>query len=59
VTASGREIAETMQREIIDLVVLDLRMPGEDGMELAQGTSRSMRMIALNASISGPRPVGR
>ena len=34
--ASGREIAEVMARETIDLVVLDLRMPGEDGMEIAQ-----------------------
>jgi DNA-binding response OmpR family regulator len=33
---SGREIAETMQREAIDLVVLDLRLPGEDGMEIAR-----------------------
>ena len=34
--ASGRKIAETMARETIDLVVLDLRMPGEDGMEIAR-----------------------
>ena len=34
--ASGREIAETMARETIDLVVLDLRMPGEDGMQIAR-----------------------
>jgi len=34
--ASGREIGETMGRETIDLVVLDLRMPGEDGMEIAR-----------------------
>ena len=34
--ASGREIAEVMQRETIDLVVLDLRMPGEDGMQIAR-----------------------
>ena len=34
--ASGREIAEVMKREIIDLLVLDLRMPGEDGMQIAR-----------------------
>jgi DNA-binding response OmpR family regulator len=34
--ASGREIAEIMARETIDLVVLDLRLPGEDGMQIAQ-----------------------
>ena len=34
--ASGHAIAETMARETIDLVVLDLRMPGEDGMQIAR-----------------------
>jgi two-component system OmpR family response regulator len=34
--ASGREIAEVMAREMIDLVMLDLRLPGEDGMQIAR-----------------------
>ena len=34
--ASGREIAQVMARDTIDLVVLDWRMPGEDGMEIAR-----------------------
>src|SRR5262245_49850216 len=34
--AGGREIADVMGRETIDLVVLDLRMPGEDGMQIAR-----------------------
>jgi DNA-binding response OmpR family regulator len=34
--ASGRQLAEVMARDTIDLVVLDLRMPGEDGMEIAR-----------------------
>jgi len=33
---SARQIAEVMARDTIDLLVLDLRMPGEDGMEVAQ-----------------------
>ena len=34
--AGGREIAGIMERETIDLVVLDWRLPGEDGMEIAR-----------------------
>jgi len=33
---SGREIDEIMKRESIDLLVLDLRMPGENGMHIAR-----------------------
>ena len=33
--ASGHEVAEVVQRETIDLLVLDLRMPGQDGMQIA------------------------
>ncbi len=32
----GREMLEAFDRESIDLVVLDLRLPGEDGMQLAR-----------------------
>src|SRR5215470_10155459 len=35
--ASGREIDDVMKRETIDLLVLDLRMPGEDGMQIVRG----------------------
>jgi two-component system, OmpR family, response regulator len=34
--ASGRDIAPVMKRETIDLVVLDLRLPGEDGLQIAR-----------------------
>ena len=34
--ATGRDISEVMQRETIDLVILDLRLPGEDGMQIAR-----------------------
>jgi two-component system OmpR family response regulator len=33
--ASGYEIGDVLQRETIDLLVLDLRMPGQDGMQIA------------------------
>jgi two-component system OmpR family response regulator len=34
--ATGRELAETLASETIDLVVLDLRRPGEDGLAIAR-----------------------
>jgi DNA-binding response OmpR family regulator len=33
---SGREIDEVMARDTIDIVILDLKLPGEDGMQIAQ-----------------------
>jgi DNA-binding response OmpR family regulator len=34
--ASGKEIEEVMARQTIDLVILDLKLPGEDGMQIAR-----------------------
>ncbi len=34
--ASGAELFDCLEREAIDLVLLDLRLPGEDGMQLAR-----------------------
>ena len=33
---SGRDIEDVMSRETIDLVILDLKLPGEDGMQIAR-----------------------
>src|ERR1700745_3467806 len=35
VSATGKDIAQVMSRETIDLVILDLKLPGEDGMRIA------------------------
>jgi len=34
--ASGKELSEVMARDTIDLVVLDVRLQGEDGMQIAR-----------------------
>ena len=36
VGASGRELFDHLDRSAIDLIVLDLKLPGEDGMQLAR-----------------------
>ena len=36
VAGSGKEIAPVMARDTIDLIILDLKMPGEDGMQIAR-----------------------
>lgn len=36
VASSGREMNRALDREAIDLVLLDLKLPGEDGMQLAR-----------------------
>ncbi len=33
---SGRELEDAMARETIDLLILDLKLPGEDGMQIAR-----------------------
>lgn len=34
--ATGREMTEVLGREAVDLLILDLRLPGEDGMQIAR-----------------------
>src|SRR4029453_3867877 len=42
--SSGKEMLEVIGREAIDLLLLDLRLPGEDGMRLARMVRESSRM---------------
>ena len=34
--ASGREVGDVLARDVVDLVILDLKLPGEDGMHIAR-----------------------
>jgi two-component system, OmpR family, response regulator len=49
--ASGRGIAEVTAREVIDLLILDLKLPGEDGMDIARRirADSNMPIIMLTA----------
>lgn len=42
--ASGRQMMEVIGREAIDLLLLDLRLPGEDGMQLARTVRATSKM---------------
>ena len=44
---TGKEMLEVLGAEVIDLVVLDLRLPGEDGMHLARGLRESSNKIPI------------
>ena len=41
--ATGKELAEAMARETFDLVILDVRLQGEDGMQIARRSSARTR----------------
>jgi len=49
--ASGREIAHVTAHEMIDLLILDLKLPGEDGMDIARRirADSNMPIIMLTA----------
>ncbi len=49
--ASGREIPDVTAREMIDLMILDLKLPGENGMDIARRirADSNMPIIMLTA----------
>ena len=47
VVTTGKEMLDVLGGEVIDLVVLDLRLPGEDGMHLARRLRESSNKIPI------------
>ena len=45
--ASGAQIAALMERDTIDLVVLDLRLPGEDGLQIARNLRQNSATLPI------------
>ncbi len=44
---SGEEALDALEKEIPDVIVLDLRMPGIDGMEVLRRVKRSQKPIQV------------
>jgi two-component system OmpR family response regulator len=51
--ASGRELEETMEREAVDLLLLDLNLDGEDGLQIARRLRETTAMPILMLSGRG------
>ncbi len=54
VARSGREVLQRVQKEKFDLVLMDIRLPGENGLEIisrmkSEGDLRAIPVIALTA----------
>lgn len=47
VALSGEEALDALEKEIPDVIVLDLRMPGIDGMEVLRRVKRSQKPIQV------------
>lgn len=50
VAANGKEMAEALKEQAIDLVVLDLRLPGEDGIDIARKIRESSTLPIIVVS---------
>ena len=54
---SGKECLETLQKNGIDVVVLDIRMPGMDGMETLKEIKRKFPLVEV-IMLTGTRQRG-
>lgn len=45
--ASGRELTAVIARETVDAIILDLRLPGEDGIHIAQGLRAQQSTVPI------------
>ena len=45
--ATGAELDDVLERDIVDLVVLDVRLQGEDGMQIARRLRESSPMLPI------------
>ncbi|MGG1947502.1 response regulator transcription factor [Trinickia sp. NRRL B-1857] len=50
VAANGKEMAKALEEQAIDLVVLDLRLPGEDGIDIARKIRESSTLPIIVVS---------
>jgi len=51
--ASGAELYQLLQKEKIDLIVLDIRMPGEDGFSICQNIRKTSNIPIIMLTANG------
>ena len=55
VASGGREALETLEREAVDCVILDLEMPGMDGFEVLRAMQRGGLRIPVTSTGTSTR----